>query len=597
QAAREEAISYAAYRVLKHRYQNSEGSVATMASLDQLMTDLNYSTTVDATVGSFPAAVGNRVADAVIAFCLTDDSNEVGDYADTTYAPMNDPLILDLAFEEMDEPNHWQPLAFAFAVTQNGLEADLIQTFIGSNWGVVRPFALDEQEADPVYFDPGVPPELGGVGDAEFKQNNVEVIRFSRTLDPDEGTIIDISPGSIGNNPLGTHDGTGYALNPHTNLPYAANTVNSGDFGRVIAEFWADGPDSETPPGHWNTLANEDVVDSPFFEARIKGDGPILDPLEWDVKMYFAINGAVHDAAIAAWGCKREYDYVRPISSIRQLCLYGQSSDTTQAMYHPLGITLEEGLVEVISADDIDVGEKHHHLAPHVGKIAIYCWGGEPADPDTQYTGNEWILGIRWLPYQRDTFVTPAFAGYISGHSTFSRAAAEVLTCMTGSPFFPGGIASYTEPAGGLEFELGPTQDVTLQWATYYDAADQAGISRIYGGIHVAPDDGPGRIVGSQCGIAAWNLAEKYFDGSILGEPFPIEITQLENGDLLLSWDQVRGFFHAVEASDGLGGWTEILPYTQAGEDRGTLLIPAGSEGLREFYRGLRTEIVPGPGI
>ena len=43
------------------------------------------------------------------------------------------------------------------------------------------------------------------------------------------------------------------------------------------------------------------------------------------------------------------------------------------------------------------------------------------------------------LPHQEAVeFVTPPFAGYISGHSTFSRAAAEVLTLLTGDPFFPG---------------------------------------------------------------------------------------------------------------------------------------------------------------
>ena len=96
---------------------------------------------------------------------------------------------------------------------------------------------------------------------------------------------------------------------------------------------------------------------------------------------------------------------------------------------------------------------------------------------------------MEWVPYQRPTFVTPAFPGYVSGHSTFSRAAAEVLTSLTGSEYFPGGLGTWTIPAGALEFEAGPTTDIPLQWATYYDAADQAGLSRIYGGIHPPVDD------------------------------------------------------------------------------------------------------------
>ena len=109
--------------------------------------------------------------------------------------------------------------------------------------------------------------------------------------------------------------------------------------------------------------------------------------------------------------------------------------------------------------------------------------------------------------------MTPAFQGYVSGHSTFSRAAAEVLTGFTGSEYFPGGISGYTIPAGSLKFEKGPTTDIRLEWATYFDASDQAGRSRLYGGIHVEVDDLTGRRIGSQCGQASWALAQRYFAG------------------------------------------------------------------------------------
>jgi hypothetical protein len=114
--------------------------------------------------------------------------------------------------------------------------------------------------------------------------------------------------------------------------------------------------------------------------------------------------------------------------------------------------------------------------------------------------------------------VTPAFSGFVSGHSTFSRSAAEVMTAMTGSEYFPGGLSEWTIPAGSLEVEAGPTRDVTLQWASYYDAADQAGVSRLFGGIHIAADDLGGRRVGSICGREAWALAQRYFEGSVIGD-------------------------------------------------------------------------------
>ena len=69
---------------------------------------------------------------------------------------------------------------------------------------------------------------------------------------------------------------------------------------RGLAEFWADGPDSETPPGHWYVILN-DVSDHPSFVKQLGGTGPVLNDLEWCVKTYLAMGGAMHDAAIAAW--------------------------------------------------------------------------------------------------------------------------------------------------------------------------------------------------------------------------------------------------------------------------------------------------------
>jgi hypothetical protein len=119
------------------------------------------------------------------------------------------------------------------------------------------------------------------------------------------------------------------------------------------------------------------------------------------------------------------------------------------------------------------------------------------------------------VPYQKSTFVTPAFPGFISGHSTFSRAAAEVMARFTGSEFFPGGMAEFAAPKNEfLQFELGPSEDVVMQWATYYDAADEAGLSRLFGGIHPRADDFNGRTTGRIVGIQAFDLAASYFDGT-----------------------------------------------------------------------------------
>jgi hypothetical protein len=518
------AIGFAAYRVLSHLYALSVNAAPTQARFDARMLALGLDKTFTATAGDAPAAVGNRIAAAVIAYGLADGANEAQNYADPTYVPVNDPLIVKLPGNDptlpgtvMNDPNRWQPLALDFQVTQNGIPLpDKVQVFVGSQWNDVTPFALTRGGPGALYIDPGPPPQLGGAGDAEFRAGPVQLLEFSRALDAADPTTLDISPAAYGNNPLGTNDGTGYPTNPVTGQPYPAQPVERADFARVIAEYWADGPQSETPPGHWNVIANL-VADAPGTVKRIGGAGPVVNDLEWDVKAYLAVNGAVHDAAIACWGAKRKYDSVRPISQIRYMGGLGQSSDPMGPSYDANGLPLVPGLIEVITPASSAPGERHAALAAFVGEIAVRTWPGAPADPATQSSPATWIRAKNWVPYQRATFVTPAFASYFSGHSTFSRAAAETLTRLTGSPYFPGGLAEFVAPANAfLKFEAGPTTDVRLQWASYYDAADQAGLSRVYGGIHPRVDDFTGRIVGAQVGAGAWTRAAKYFDGTAL---------------------------------------------------------------------------------
>ena len=177
----------------------------------------------------------------------------------------------------------------------------------------------------------------------------------------------------------------------------------------------------------------------------------------------------------------------------------GQSSEPLGLSYHVNGLPLVPGLIEVVTSNSSQSGERHEGLT--VGAVAIRAWPGQPVEPSIQHSGVRWIEAVNWVPYQRSSFVSPAFPGYVSGHSTFSRAAAEVLAAITGSPFFPGGLAVLNADANSyLGFEQGPSQNVQLQWATYFDAADQAGRSRIWGGIHPSADDLPGRVIGSECG-------------------------------------------------------------------------------------------------
>ena len=336
-AAREAAMSFAAYRILAWRYGTVSDLKTAQGELDATMAELCYRTDFVSTEGDSPAALGNRIAAAVLAYGETDGAREEERYKDASYKPVNEPLDMATSGTVMKDPNHWQPLSLAKQVSQNGLPIPgQIQSFIGPYWGHVTSFALPASDAG-TPIDPGPPPMLGTASDAAFKQTAVDLIRLSSELDASDGVTVDVSPASQGDDSLGTNDGNGYEVNPVTGQPYEPHVVPRADFMRALAEFWADGPKSETPPGHWNLIANaaSDAMDQ--ADLRIGGQGQPVDRLEWDTKMYLALNGAVHDAAIAAWGLKGHYDSTRPISMIRYMGERGQSSDPVARPTTPRG--------------------------------------------------------------------------------------------------------------------------------------------------------------------------------------------------------------------------------------------------------------------
>ncbi len=543
EAARHEAISYAMYRILVHRFQNSPGAEIVLPQYDQQMADFGYDINNTSIVGDSPSALGNRIAENIIAWGLVDNSNEQDGYKNIHYKPSNQALLPNFAGNpNLTRKNRWQPLALEFYVDQSGnLLPSGSPEFLSPEWGMVDAFALRNEDrnvyTDPygndywVFHDPGEPPRLGQAGDEDYKRGFAMVSIWSSHLDPSTGVMIDASPNAIGNASLvdpadweqfydfieGGDNSAGYDMNPVTGADYPEQIVPLGDYGRILAEFWADGPDSETPPGHWFTLLNY-VSDHPEFVKRIHGEGPIVGDLEFDVKAYLSMGGTMHDAAVSAWGVKGWYDYIRPISALRGMADRGQCSDPDGPSYHPEGIPLVPGYIEVITAESSAPGERHAHLFFNVGEIAVNAWRGPDfiVDPDTDVAGTGWILAGRWWPYQRPSFVTPPFAGYVSGHSTFSRAAAEMMTLLTGSPYFPAGLGEFVCPQNEfLVFEDGPSVDVTLQWPSYRDASDQCSLSRIWGGIHPAADDLPGRFMGLDIGADGFWEAKRYMDGRV----------------------------------------------------------------------------------
>ncbi|MBT8271831.1 MAG: ASPIC/UnbV domain-containing protein, partial [Bacteroidia bacterium] len=457
ETSRRKAISYSAYRLLSHRFQNSPQAEAIQRRFDLIMEQLGYETEFTTTTNyqfGNAAALGNYIAETIISYGLQDGSREQFDYDNAYYEPVNEVLIPDNPGNPLiSDPNRWQPLSLDSFIDQSGNPVDgSVIDFLSPEWGNVWPFAMQDDDKTEyirdgntyaVYNDPLDPPYLEPTGmetsSESYKWGFSMVSVWASHLDPYDGVMWDISPATIGNVDFGDFPtafenypafydfleggdiGSGHGINPLTSEPYEEQLVPRGDYARVLAEFWADGPDSETPPGHWFTILNY-VNDNPVFEKRFAGEGEILDPLEWDVKAYFIMGGAMHDSAISAWSIKGWYDYIRPISAIRYMASQGQSSDDTLDNYSPEGIPLIEGLIEVVQPGDPLAG----FFNQNVGKIKLYTWRGHDYidNTETDEAGVGWILADNWWPYQRPTFVTPPFAGYVSGHSTYSRAAA-----------------------------------------------------------------------------------------------------------------------------------------------------------------------------
>jgi hypothetical protein len=377
-------VSYAAHAALRDLFP------AQAARFDAALADLGEDPSYAGADPAGAAGVGAAAAAAVLADRHADGANQLGTlrpgaYSDPTgYAPVNGP-------DALVDPARWQPLRLP-----DGLGGWTTQRFMAPHWGQVRPFALTSGSE----LRPPPPRALEQRG-AAMKQVE-EIIHVSAQLTDRE---------------------------------------------KAIAEYWADGPSSEQPPGHWCTFA--------AWVARRDRLG-----LDDQVRLFFALGNALMDAGIAAWDAKRAYDTARPITAVRAL---------------------------------------------KAGK-PIRAWGGPGL-------GTVQMLGDAWRPFQPAGGPTPPFPEYVSGHSTFSAAAATVLARFTGSDAF-GASVTLAPGSSRLEPGLAPARAVTLAWPTFAAAADEAGMSRRYGGIHFAEGDLAGRALGRQVGARAWALAAAYWTGT-----------------------------------------------------------------------------------
>ncbi|MEP7252329.1 MAG: DUF6851 domain-containing protein [Ginsengibacter sp.] len=176
------------------------------------------------------------------------------------------------------------------------------------------------------------------------------------------------------------------------------------------------------------------------------------------IKLFFALTNAMLDVSISAWECKRRYDSVRPITAIHEL---------------------------------------------YRGK-KIKAWGGP-------FKGTVQMDGKDWMPYQRPDFITPPFAEHVSGHSAFSKAAAYILHEYTKKDGFDG---CFLVKKGSSNIEPGqtPATDMMLEWPTLTAAAEQAGLSRLSGGIHFKRGNDLGQKLGADVAKCVWEKALYYYN-------------------------------------------------------------------------------------
>src|SRR5262245_7202953 len=203
-SARNEAISYACYRILSARFKKSPGAAVTLPSLDARMSALGHDINNTSTEGDTPAALGNRIAADVLAFGLGDNSNEAGNYANRFYQPVNKPLAPGLPGNpDVSDPNRWQPLALTFFVDQSGnVVLGEYPPATTPEWGLVKAFALTSNDLSIKtrdghdwwgYHDPGPQPRIDGAGDDLYKWGFEMNIAWSALLDPTDGVMMDIS--------------------------------------------------------------------------------------------------------------------------------------------------------------------------------------------------------------------------------------------------------------------------------------------------------------------------------------------------------------------------------------------------------------------
>ena len=213
--------------------------------------------------------------------------------------------------------------------------------------------------------------------------------------------------------------------------------ANLTDEEKVIAEFWAGSAPGIMPP--------------PLMSVWLWKEYMRITPVSCGAIMFSLLDLAIHmfEGGRITWALKSQYMQDRPIQEVRR----------------------------------------------RYAGMQVPSWNGV-------------VDGSQWVPYQPANAVSPPFADFPSGHSHFTKAFALTMNKWFGSNitknvlfydleelFCPaltseetGLYGDFTIRAGTSLVEPGvaPAAPVVLSFSTWDDMANQAGMSRLYGGIHDA---------------------------------------------------------------------------------------------------------------
>lgn len=416
----------------------------------QQMLDLGFDPDNDSIDLATPAGVGNFVANMLLEYRHQDGSNQLGDDPRGT-------------------------LNQSYSDTSGYLSTNTADNILDIVAWTPESVPIDFSPSDPSFIrtQGALTPHWGNVtpfaleSGAQLRpaapkrfllDENATVNLADKTITRADGTVVPITKALIG-----TDINPGFIKQTERVIWASAELT---DEQKLIAEFWEDPSGSPFPPGTWML----------FGQKVAEKENPELDK---DIPLFLALGNAAMDAGIATWEAKYFYDYTRPVRAVRELGKLGLIGEDSNS----------DGLFE------------------------IEAWAGPGL-------GTQTIDAVDFLTFQTPGGdPSPPFPEYGSGHSAFSSASAEVLKLYTGSDDFLLGDGTLglgiTVGPGNSRFESSvvPLETTTLFWETFTEAADEAGISRIYGGIHFDDGDLNSRILGRQVGQQVFAKSQLLLSG------------------------------------------------------------------------------------